>query len=188
MQMNLRIKDRKKGFNTIIKRPPVYRKLWRPKITQSEKHVEAQKEKDIDLTKGEEAKKETQKDQTMILEKTNPIRLNMEVDEVNEKLYIHLTISNEEEMKKITHLPHQELITKNRFLELDKRRQGKDKELMESIARDLNKDKEFADMEDLTPPILQQLDFDKGKEEGKITPTLKKNLSECDKDGFIIVR
>ncbi|KAH9329828.1 hypothetical protein KI387_001936, partial [Taxus chinensis] len=154
----------------------------------SEKHDKAQKEKDPELTKGEEIKREMEVDQTMILEKSNLINLNMEVDEENEKVYIHLTTSTEEEMEKITPFPHQELITKNSSLELHKMRQGKSKDIMESIARDLNQDKEFADIEEVTPKIAQQLDFDKGKEEGEITPTIKKSLSECDKDGFIIVR
>ncbi|KAH9315042.1 hypothetical protein KI387_023669, partial [Taxus chinensis] len=153
-----------------------------------EKHDEGQKEKDPESTNGEESKREMEVDPAMNIKTPNPVKLNLEVDEENEKVFIHLITSTEEEMEKITPFTHQERTTKNSSLELHKMRQGKTKGVIESIARDLNQDKEFSYMEELTPKIANQLDVNKGKEEGEITPTIMKILSEYDKDGFITVR
>ncbi|KAH9288932.1 hypothetical protein KI387_033049, partial [Taxus chinensis] len=170
----------KKCFKTIIKRPPVYRKIWRPKTLSSRKEEGSQNDKDNEQAKGEEAGEEAEKVQTMMLENTNPVKLNMEVDEKNEKVYIHFTISNAKEMDKITPLPHQGQVNENnslKYKEPNKTRQGKAKELLESITRDLNEDKEFVGMEELIDieytresPVRQQLIFDKYKEEGENYP------------------
>ncbi|KAH9304857.1 hypothetical protein KI387_009261, partial [Taxus chinensis] len=186
MQMNPRLKDQKKGFKT--KGPPVYRKLWRPKIHQSKNINEAQKEIDLESTKGEESKRVMTVDPAMNTMTPNSVKLSMEVDEENEKVFIHLITYKEEEMEKTSPSAHQELLNRNSSLEILKMRQGKVKEVLESIARDLNQDKEFTDMEELAPKMVKQTDVDTGKEEGEITPTSKKILSDCDKDGFITVR
>ncbi|KAH9289733.1 hypothetical protein KI387_033850 [Taxus chinensis] len=139
LQRHSRLKEQKKGFK--VKRPPVYRKLWRPK-----KLVETQQEIDLESTKEEESKRDMSVDSTMNTLTPNPVKLSMEVDEENEKVIISLT-SMEEEMEKTT--AHQELLNRNSSLEKLKMRQGKVKEALESITRDLNQDKEFTDMEEL---------------------------------------
>ncbi|KAH9313554.1 hypothetical protein KI387_022181, partial [Taxus chinensis] len=155
--MHFRLKDQKKGFKT--KRPPVYRKLWRPKIHQSENLDEAQQEIDLESTKGEESKRDMTVDPSMNTMTPNLVKLSMEVDEENEKVFISLTTSKEEEMEKTTSA-HQELLNRNSSLEILKMRQGKVKEVLESIARDLNQDKEFTDMEELAPKMVKQIDVD----------------------------
>ncbi|KAH9308313.1 hypothetical protein KI387_036224, partial [Taxus chinensis] len=51
----------------------------------SEKHDEAQKEKDPESTKGEESKREMEVDPAMNIKTPNLVKLNLEVDEENEK-------------------------------------------------------------------------------------------------------
>ncbi|KAH9303942.1 hypothetical protein KI387_008346, partial [Taxus chinensis] len=178
LQRHSRLKEQKKGFK--VKRPPVYRKLWRPK-----KLVETQQEINLESTKEEESKRDMSVDSTMNTLTPNPVKLSMEVDEENEKVIISLT-SKEEEMKKNT--AHQELLNRNNSLEKLKMRQGKIKEALESITQDLNQDKEFTDMEELASKMDKQNNIVTGKEEGEITPTSKENILDYDNDGFIIVR
>ncbi|KAH9322395.1 hypothetical protein KI387_017034, partial [Taxus chinensis] len=133
------LKKEKKGFKT--KRPPVYRKLWKPK-----KLIESQQEADMDPNK-EESKREISVDPALNSMSPNPVKLNMEVDEENEKVNISLSCMEEEEDKTSA---HQELI-KSRFVEKLKMKQENDKEDLESIACDLNQEKEDTDVEELTP-------------------------------------
>ncbi|KAH9313466.1 hypothetical protein KI387_044585, partial [Taxus chinensis] len=114
----------------------------------------------------------------------NLVKLSMEVDEENEKVNISLSYM-EEEIDKIT--AHQELL-RNNSLEKLKMGQEKVKEDLESIARDLNQDKQDTDMKELAPKMDKQTDIATGKEDGEITLISKENISDCDNDGFISVK